>query len=87
LGRRDAGLRCTHAKSIAHFNSNIKKLKAYKGSTDEINIHIANAEDAFRFFTFMYEHKITIPTIISKKADSIFQEIRTIKSLYGEMLK
>jgi len=74
-------------KTIAHFSKNIKKLKAYEGSTDEINMHIANAEDAFQFFTFMYEHKVTIPTLISKKADSIFLEIRTIKSLYGKMLK
>lgn len=74
-------------KAIAHFSKNIKKLKAYDGSTDEINMHISNAEDAFRFFTFMYEHKVTIPTLISKKADSIFFEIRTIKSLYGKMLK
>ena len=74
-------------EAIAHFAKNIKKLKAYKGSTDEINMHIANAEDAFQFFTFMYEHKVTIPTLISKKADSIFLEIRTIKSLYGKMLK
>ena len=74
-------------KAIAHFTKNIKKLKAYKGSTDEINRHITNAEDAFGFFTFMYEHKVTIPTLISKKADSIFLEIRTIKSLYGKMLK
>ena len=74
-------------KAITHFTTNIKKLKAYKGSTDEINMHIANAEDAFKFFTFMYEHKVTIPTLISKKADNIFLEIRTIKSLYGKMLK
>ncbi len=74
-------------KAIAHFTTNIKKLKSYEGSTDEINMHIANAEDAFQFFTFMYEHKVTIPTLISKKADGIFLEIRTIKSLYGKMLK
>ena len=74
-------------KIFSHFSTNIKKLKAYKGSTDEINMHIANAEDAFQFFTFMYTHKVTIPTLISKKADNIFLEIRTIKSLYGKMLK
>jgi len=74
-------------KAIDHFQKNIKKLKAYKGSTDEIDMHIANAEDAFRFFTFMYEHKVAIPTLISKKADGIFLEIRTIKSLYGKILK
>jgi len=74
-------------KIFSHFSTNIKKLKAYEGSTDEINMRIANAEDAFRFFTFMYAHKITIPTLISKKADNIFLEIRTIKSLYGKMLK
>jgi len=74
-------------KIIAHFKKNVTTLKAYQGSTDEIKMHIANAEDAFQFFTFMYEHKVTIPTLISKKADSIFLEIRTIKSLYGKMLK
>ncbi len=74
-------------KTFSHFSKNIKKLKAYEGSTDEINMHIANAEDAFQFFTFMYTHKVTIPTLISKKADNIFLEIRTIKSLYGKMLQ
>lgn len=69
------------------FNSNFAKLEAYKGNSDEIMMHIKNAEDDFRFFLFMYEHKIAIPTLISKKADTIFYEIRTIKSLYGKMLK
>jgi len=74
-------------KFIGHFNKNIAELKAYKGSTKEINGHVVDAEKAFQFFTFMYDHKITIPTLISKKADRIFVEIRTIKKLYGKMLK
>ncbi len=74
-------------KFIAHYKKNIAKLKAYEGSTEEITGHVISAEKAFQFFTFMYEHKITIPTLISKKADKIFVEIRTIKTLYGKLLK
>jgi hypothetical protein len=74
-------------KYMAHFNKNIAELKAYEKSTKEINDYVGSAEKAFQFFTFMYDHKITIPTLISKKADKIFIEIRTIKKLYGKMLK
>jgi len=74
-------------KRIAHFNKNIGEMKRYEGNTDAIKKNIADAQKAFQFFTFMYDSDTTaIPTLLSKKADAIFVNIRTIKRLYGELV-
>ena len=73
-------------KHIAHFKTNIAKLKAYKGNNTETNEYIAKSEQAFLFFTFMYKALgRAIPNLISEKADNIFLYIRTLKRLYGSM--
>jgi hypothetical protein len=74
-------------KRIQHFNSNIAKLKAYKGNNAETKGYIHKSEKAFTIFTMMHDSKNTsVPTLIAKKADTIFLYIRTLKKLYGEML-
>ena len=73
-------------KRIAHFDKNTKEMHEYEGNTDEINKNIDDAKKAFQFFTFMYDSDtISIPTLLCKKADMIFVNIRTIKRLYGEL--
>ncbi len=73
-------------KYIAHFNSNLAKLKDYKGNNEETNRYIKDSERAFMFFTFSYDSEsVSIPTLISKKADKIFTNISTLKKLYGAM--
>ncbi len=75
-------------KFIAHFESNIAKLKSYEGNNQETLEYIKKSEDAFLFFSMMYgSDKTAIPTLISKKADDIFLYISTLKELYGKMLK
>jgi len=74
-------------KRIAHFHKNISEMKKYKGNTDPVNKEIKKAEKAFQLFAMMYNSDtISIPTLLSKKADSIFVNIRTIKKLYGELI-
>ena len=74
-------------KRIAHFDKNIGEMKSYDGNTKAILQNIADAQKAFQFFTFMYDSDtIAIPTLLSKKADGIFVNIRTIKRLYGELV-
>lgn len=75
-------------KYITHFNANLTKLKAFEGNNDKTNKYIMDSMKSFMFFTFTYESgKIGVPTLISMKADRIFKNIRTLKMLYGEMLK
>ena len=74
-------------KHIAHFQTNITKLKAFQGNNDETKAYIEKSEKAFLVFSFMYkESSSSVPTLISKKADNIFLYIRTLKKLYGKML-
>jgi hypothetical protein len=74
-------------KRIAHFDKNTSEMKSYDGNTKAILKNIADAQKAFQFFTFMYDSDtVAIPTLLSKKADNIFVNIRTIKRLYGELV-
>ena len=71
---------------IKKFREDIKFLEAYSENTDDIKNYLKKASNSFIFFEMMYRSKRSaIPTLISKKADDIFYNIRTIKSLYGKM--
>lgn len=73
-------------KHISNFHNNLKFLKEYPNNTSKINELINEAESSFIFFEMMYKQKNgSIPTLISKKADDIFVNIRTIKQLYAKM--
>lgn len=75
-------------KFITHFNGNIAKLEAYEGNNAETKLYILKSKRAFMFFEMMHgANSIPIPTLISKKADDIFLYIRSLKALYGKMLK
>lgn len=71
---------------IDEFRKDIAFLEAYPDNTDEIKKHLKEASNSFIFFEMMYRSKRSaVPTLISKKADDIFYNIRTIKSLYAKM--
>ncbi len=71
---------------IKEFRKDIKFLESYPGNTDKIKKHLKEASRSFIFFEMTYRSKRSaIPTLISKKADDIFYNIRTIKSLYRKM--
>ncbi len=72
---------------ISSFRKDIKFLESYPQNSKEIMKNIKEASRNFIFFEMMYRTKKTaIPVLISKKADDIFYNIRTIKHLYGEKL-
>jgi len=73
-------------KRLDHFSKNMKELQNYSGNTDAIKQHLADAQKAFLFFTYMYDSDNTaVPTLIARKADKIFTSIRSIKKLYGQV--
>jgi len=72
---------------IAHFRKNLAFLEQYPQNTPEIQKLLKEAGRNFIFFEIMYRSKHTaIPTLISQKADDIFQNIQRIKQIYGSML-
>jgi hypothetical protein len=72
---------------IAKFRKNLDFLRNYPNNTEEIKQLIERAGKDFIFFEMMYKQNHTaIPTLISKKADDIFDEIQRIKQLYGKMV-
>ena len=74
-------------KYIHHFRTNLAFLEAYPKNTPEIKQLLKQAGTYFIFFEMMYRQSHTaIPTLISQKADDIFQRIQKIKQLYGKML-
>jgi len=73
-------------KRLNHFEHNMEALQQYPGNTEAIKKHLSDARESFTFFLYMYDSDTTfVPTLIARKADAIFQSIRSIKKLYGQI--
>ncbi len=71
---------------IAIFRKNLEFLKNYPKNSDEIKKLLERVRKDFIFFEIMYhQHNTAIPTLISKKADDIFRDIREVKRRYEKM--
>ncbi len=75
-------------KKMAGFEKRLNTLKSLEINTPEIKDALEQAEKAYSYFVFMYDsNRTVIASLMSKKADEIFQKIESVKKLYGKLLK
>jgi len=72
---------------VAKWNKMMKFLENDPMATPEIKKRLRKIKRAFFFFAFMYRSKGKIPTVISTKMDTAFDEIRAIRLEYLKMIR
>lgn len=73
---------------MADFEKKINSLKILKINTPEIDKYLILVEKAYSYFTYMYDSRNTvIPALIVMKSDNIFQKVKSVKKLYGRLLR
>ncbi len=73
-------------KNIETFDKNLALLRKNNRTTDVIKKELKSIERAFMFFKFTYDSDTTsVPSLIARKADKIFKNVRSSKKKYRGM--
>ncbi len=71
---------------IAGFKKHLAELSQNKLNNDESRKLLKKSENGFKYFEFMYNSKLTVPSLLYKKANDNFDIIRAIKREYKKQV-